>query len=57
LVDSRINRFGKKTHLLHRQFLSTMPEAARIGNRQISDFICHIQQVFVARDEDIGLGS
>ena len=26
-----------------------------MGNRQTTDFVCHIQQVFVARDKDTGL--
>jgi hypothetical protein len=38
-------------------FLGKIPEAAWIGNRQTTDFVCHIQQVFVARGKDTGLRS
>lgn len=57
LVDGSIEHFGKEEHLLSWSFLGKIPEAARIGNRQTTDFICHVQQVFVARDEHISLGS
>jgi hypothetical protein len=50
-------RLTDQEHLLSWPFLDKTPEAARIGNRQTTNFICHIQQVFVARDEHIGLGS
>lgn len=55
LVDGRINRSGKEKHLLSWPFLGKIPETSRIGNRYTTDFMCHIEQVFIARDEHIGL--
>lgn len=57
LVDRRIKRFDKEKHLLSWPFFGQIPEAARISNRQTSNFIRRVEQVFVARDEHLGLGS
>jgi hypothetical protein len=57
LVDGSIEHFGKEEHLLSWSFLGQTPEAARIGDLQVGYLASHIQQVFVTRDEDIGLGS
>jgi hypothetical protein len=47
---------GKEEHLLSWPFLGDIPEAARVGNRQISNFLRHVQQILIARHEHIGLG-
>ena len=56
-VAGSIEHFGKEEHLLSWSFLGQTPEAARIGDHQVGYLASHIQQVFVTRDEDIGLGS
>jgi hypothetical protein len=57
LVEGRIKRSEKEEHLLSWPFFGQIPEATRIGDRQTTDLFHYIQQVFVARDEHIGLGS
>ena len=57
LVDGRIKRSGKKEHLLSWPFLGQIPEVAWIGDRQTTDFMSHVQQVFVPPDEHISLSS
>ena len=57
LVDYRNETQGKEEHLLSWPFLGQVPEAAWIGDRQITNLFRHVQQVFVAGDEHIGLGS
>jgi hypothetical protein len=58
LTDQKTKvRNHQRGRLLLRPFLHEIPEAARIGDRQITNLFRHVQQVFVARDEHIGLGS
>jgi hypothetical protein len=57
LVDSRIKYSVKEEHLLSWPFLGETPEVTRIGNHCTTDFMCHVQQAFVARNEYIRLDS
>lgn len=56
LVDFRIKRPGKQEYLLSWPFLGDIPEATWIGDRQSSNLLCHVQQIFVASHQHIGAG-